>query len=162
MDISVAGEYAGRIKIELWADLLPRTAENFRQLCTGEFRLNGQPCGYKGVSFHRVIRGFMCQGGDVMRGDGRGSISIYGERFADEGFPRGHDAPGLLCMANSGPNTNGSQFYITCAPCSHLDGKHVVFGRVVEGMSIVRMIENSPVNNERPILPITISECGEM
>jgi peptidyl-prolyl isomerase H (cyclophilin H) len=163
LDVSIGGQIIGRIKIELFADLVPKTAENFRQLCTGEFKRNGLPQGYKNAAFHRIIKDFMIQGGDFMRGDGTGSISIYGDRFADEGFFMNHSGPGLVSMANSGPNTNGSQFFITCAPCDFLDGKHVVFGRVVEGLSVVRKIEETPAGQQnRPKLPVIITECGQM
>lgn len=104
----------------------------------------------------------MVQGGDFLRGDGSGSVSIYGDRFEDENFSLKHTAPGLLSMANSGPSTNGCQFFITCAPCDFLDGKHVVFGRVIEGMQVVRMIENVPAPQGQPRLEITITECGQM
>jgi peptidyl-prolyl isomerase H (cyclophilin H) len=162
-DVSIGGQIVGRIKIELFSSLLPKTCENFRQLCTGEFRRNGVPTGFKGAPFHRVIKDFMVQGGDFLKGDGNGSISIYGDTFPDEGFPLQHTGPGLVSMANAGPNTNGSQFFITCAPCDFLDGKHVVFGRVVEGMAVVRKIEDHPTGPQnRPKLPIIISECGQM
>lgn len=163
LDVSIGGNIIGRIKIELFAHLVPKTAENFRQFCTGEFKRNGIPQGYKNASFHRVIKDFMVQGGDFMRGDGTGSISIYGDRFADEGFTMNHSGPGLVSMANSGPNTNGSQFFITCAPCDFLDGKHVVFGRVIEGLSVVSKIEETSVGHQnRPKLPVIITECGQM
>ena len=164
-DISIGSRAIGRIKFELFADRLPRTAENFRQLCTGEAKLNGQPQGYKGSTFHRVVRDFIIQGGDFVKGDGSGFWSIYdgGLRFPDESFAIGHDGPGLLSMANSGPNTNGCQFFITCCKCDFLDGKHVVFGKVVEGMSVVRLIEEVPVGSQsKPKLPVVISECGQM
>lgn len=163
LDVSIGGQALGRIKIELFAHLVPKTAENFRQFCTGEFKRNSIPQGYKNATFHRIIKDFMLQGGDFMRGDGTGSISIYGDTFSDEGFPMNHYGPGLVSMANSGPNTNGSQFFITCAPCDFLDGKHVVFGRVVEGLSVVRRIEETPVGQQnRPKLPVVITECGQM
>ncbi|KAJ3300162.1 hypothetical protein HK104_003772 [Borealophlyctis nickersoniae] len=149
--------------MELFKDVVPKTAENFRQLCTGEHKKNGVPQGYKGCQFHRVIKDFMVQGGDFLKGDGSGSFSIYGEPFADENFQLKHSAPGLLSMANSGPNTNGCQFFITCAKCDFLDGKHVVFGRLVDGLLTLRKIENVPTGpNNRPKLPVIISECGEM
>ncbi|TPX68557.1 hypothetical protein SpCBS45565_g03103 [Spizellomyces sp. 'palustris'] len=149
--------------MELFKDVVPRTAENFRQLCTGEYKRNGIPQGYKGCHFHRVIKDFMVQGGDFLKGDGTGSMSIYGERFEDENFGLKHSGPGLLSMANSGPNSNGSQFFITCAKCDFLDGKHVVFGRLVDGLLTLRKIENVPTGpNNRPKLPVIISECGEM
>ncbi|KAI9012875.1 cyclophilin-like domain-containing protein [Gaertneriomyces semiglobifer] len=162
-DVSIGGQPAGRMKMELFKDVVPRTAENFRQLCTGEFRKNGVPQGFKNCHFHRVIRDFMVQGGDFLKGDGTGSISIYGEKFEDENFTLKHSGPGLLSMANSGTNTNGSQFFITCAKCDFLDGKHVVFGRLIDGLLTLRKIENVPTGaGNRPKLPVIISECGEM
>ncbi|KAI8920125.1 cyclophilin-like domain-containing protein [Powellomyces hirtus] len=153
--------------MELFKDVVPRTAENFRQLCTGEYKRNGVAQGYKGCHFHRYIlmlrTDFMIQGGDFLKGDGTGSLSIYGERFEDENFTLKHSGPGLLSMANSGTNSNGSQFFITCAKCDFLDGKHVVFGRLVDGLLTLRKIENVPTGpNNRPKLPVIISECGEM
>ncbi len=121
------------------------------------------PIGYKGCPFHRVIKDFMIQGGDFLKGDGTGSFSIYGPSFADESLEGKHDAPGLLSMANSGPNTNGSQFFVTTVAAPWLDGKHVVFGRVLDGMKAVRMIENCSVQvGNKPTIPITIKECGEL
>ncbi|KAF2146692.1 uncharacterized protein K452DRAFT_282875 [Aplosporella prunicola CBS 121167] len=163
-DISLGGEPLGRIKMELFADVVPRTAENFRQFCTGETK-NGQgrPQGYKGCKFHRVIKDFMIQGGDFLHGDGTGSTSIYGTRsFADENFNLKHDAPGLLSMANSGPDSNGSQFFITTVATPFLNNKHVVFGRVVDGMDVVRKVENTRTQREKPVQDVTISQCGEM
>jgi len=144
-------------------NVTPRTAENFRQFCTGEHLKSNKPVGYKNCSFHRVVKGFMIQGGDFLNGDGTGSTSIYSsEKFADENFDLKHDRPGLLSMANSGINTNGCQFFITCAPCDFLDDKHVVFGQVVEGLKIVRMIERVSVGaNNKPITAVTITECGQ-
>lgn len=150
--------------MELFADVVPKTAENFRQLCTGEFRSNGVPIGYKNCSFHRIMKDFMVQGGDFVKGDGTGSLSIFGEKFPDENFDLMHDQPGLLSLANSGPNTNGCQFFITCAKCDWLDGKHVVFGKVLDAPSMVtlRKIENVPVGpNNKPKLSVNITECGE-
>ncbi|TFK21693.1 hypothetical protein FA15DRAFT_672318 [Coprinopsis marcescibilis] len=162
MDIQIGETPAGRIKFELFSDIVPKTAENFRQLCTGEHRVNSRPMGYKSATFHRVPN-FMCQGGDFQKGDGTGSFSIYGDKFADENFLEKHTGPGLLSMANSGPNTNGCQFFITTAKCDFLDGKHVVFGRVLDGMLTVRKIENVPTGlNNRPKLAVKIVECGEM
>lgn len=150
--------------MELFADVAPRTAENFRQLCTGELRKNGLPQGYKGCAFHRVIKGFMAQGGDFVKGDGTGSASIYGTTFDDEPFVAAHTGPGLLSSANAGPNTNGCQFFLTAAKADWLDGKHVVFGRVIgDGLLVVRKIEAVPtVANNKPRVPIVIAECGEM
>eukprot|EP00002_Diphylleia_rotans_P002168 TRINITY_DN1133_c0_g1_i1.p1 TRINITY_DN1133_c0_g1~~TRINITY_DN1133_c0_g1_i1.p1 ORF type:complete len:176 (+),score=39.41 TRINITY_DN1133_c0_g1_i1:78-605(+) len=163
-DVSLGGNPVGRIKMELFADKVPKTAENFRQFCTGEFRKGDEPQGYKNTPFHRVIKEFMVQGGDFINKDGTGKMSIYGDSFPDESFELKHDSAGLLSMANSGANTNGCQFFITCAPCEWLDGKHVVFGKVIEGMLVVRKLENVPVNpqNNRPRHPCIISECGEM
>ncbi|XP_041479652.1 peptidyl-prolyl cis-trans isomerase H-like [Lytechinus variegatus] len=162
-DITIGGQDVGRMKMELFADIVPRTAENFRQLCTGEFKKNGMPTGYKGATFHRVIKDFMIQGGDFIKGDGSGSLSIYGANFVDENFKLKHDAPGLLSMANSGPGTNGCQFFVTCAKCDFLDGKHVVFGKVIDGLLVMRKIENVPTGaNNRPKIPVLISQCGEM
>ncbi|KOS14164.1 peptidyl-prolyl cis-trans isomerase h [Malassezia pachydermatis] len=157
-DISIGETAVGRIKFELFSDIVPKTAENFRQLCTGEHRVNHKPMGYKDCVFHRVIRDFMCQGGDFIHADGTGSFSIYGDKFPDENFSLKHDAPGLLSMANSGPNTNGCQFFITTQPAEFLNGKHVVFGKVVEGMLVVRKIENTPCGpNNRPRIDIRIT-----
>jgi len=164
MDISVGGRDIGRLKMELFNDIVPKTAENFRQLCTGEYRRDGIPVGYKGVIFHRVIKDFMVQGGDFVQGDGTGLASIYGGKFADENFSLKHTGPGLLSMANSGKDTNGCQFFITCAKCDYLDGKHVVFGKVIgESLLVVRKIENVPVNpNNRPKVNVVVSQCGEL
>lgn len=162
-DVSMGGHHIGRIKMELFANVCPKTAENFRQFCTGEHRKNGLPVGYKGCSFHRVIKDFMIQSGDFVKGDGTGKMSIYGEKFADENFKLKHTVPGLLSMANSGANTNGCQFFITCAPAEWLDNKHVVFGYVIDGLKTVRIIENvsvGPMN--KPKMPCIISGCGQL
>jgi peptidyl-prolyl isomerase H (cyclophilin H) len=167
-DISVGGVSLGRIRFELFCTQVPRTSENFRQFCTGEFRRNGEATGYKGTKFHRVLKEFMIQGGDFVKGDGTGRMSIYGERFDDEvsGLKLNHATSGLLSMANSGPNSNGSQFFITTGPAEWLDGKHVVFGKVLdeESMLLVRKIEAVPttVGNNRPKLDVIITECGEL
>ncbi|KAK3177191.1 Peptidyl-prolyl cis-trans isomerase H [Lepraria neglecta] len=164
-DISLGGEPLGRIKMELFADVTPKTAENFRQYCTGETKnAQGRPQGYKGSKFHRVIKDFMIQGGDFLNGDGTGSATIYGTKaFADENFNLKHDIPGLLSMANSGANTNGCQFFITTVPTPFLNGKHVVFGKVIDGMDVVRMVENTRVRGEsKPATDVVISQCGEM
>lgn len=164
LDVSVGATEIGRILIELFADVTPKTAENFRQFCTGEYRKDTVPLGYKGSHFHRVIKDFMVQGGDFVNGDGTGCMSIYaGATFADENFMVKHIEPGLMSMANSGKDTNGCQFFITAAKCDFLDGKHVVFGRVIDGMLVVRKIENAPVGpNNKPKVEITISQCGQM
>ncbi|RWQ99533.1 putative peptidyl-prolyl cis-trans isomerase [Paecilomyces variotii] len=163
-DIALGGQPLGRIKMELFANVVPRTAENFRQFCTGETKNpQGQPQGYKGSKFHRVIKDFMIQGGDFIKGDGTGSATIYGtQKFADENFIMKHDSPGVLSMANSGPNTNGCQFFITTTPTPFLDNKHVVFGKVIDGMDVVRMIENTRTTRDKPNQDVVIVQCGEM
>ncbi|KAI9680060.1 MAG: Peptidyl-prolyl cis-trans isomerase H [Caeruleum heppii] len=150
--------------MQLHSHTVPKTAENFRQFCTGETKnAQGRPQGYKGSKFHRVIKDFMIQGGDFLHGDGTGSACIYGTKsFADETFELKHDAEGLLSMANSGPNTNGSQFFITTQPAPFLNNKHVVFGKVVGGMEVVRKIENVRTVREKPGLDVVVAQCGEM
>jgi peptidyl-prolyl isomerase D len=164
-DITIGDQPVGRVVFSLYKDLVPKTAENFRALCTGEMGIgqSGKPLSYKGSGFHRVIKGFMCQGGDFTAGNGTGGESIYGEKFEDEEFAVQHTKPFLLSMANAGPNTNGSQFFITVAPTPHLDGKHVVYGEVIKGKSVVRQIENHPTaSGDVPTTPIIITDCGEL
>jgi len=165
-DIAVGGHPIGRLKLELYKHVVPKTCENFRQLCVGEFKLNRMPIGYKNSIIHRVMKDFMIQGGDFVKGDGNGSLSIFGERFPDENFELKHTQAGLLCMANSGPNTNGCQFYVTCAACPWLDGKNVVFGAVLDQTSlhVVRKVENVAVSGENnaPRIAVQITECGEL
>jgi len=165
-DITIGGEPAGRITFELFSDVVPKTAENFRALCTGEKgkgRTSGKPLCFKGSAFHRVIKDFMLQGGDFTRGNGTGGESIYGGEFADENFKLKHDTPGLLSMANAGKNTNGSQFFVTTVKTPHLDGMHVVFGKVTGGMDIVKKIESQPVNRDDcPLKPVVIANCGQL
>ena len=164
-DMSVGGTPVGRITFELRVDVAPRTCENFRALCTGERGTgrSGKPLHYKGSVFHRVIPNFMCQAGDFTRGDGTGGESIYGEKFADENFRVKHTKPGLLSMANAGPGTNGSQFFITVTETPHLDGKHVVFGEVCEGYEeVVKKCEELGSGGGKTEKEIVITDCGEL
>jgi len=163
-DVNINDEKAGRIVMGLFGKDVPKTVENFRALCTGEKGTggSGKPLHYKSSIFHRVIPDFMLQGGDFTRANGTGGESIYGEKFADEAFGIIHDVPGVLSMANAGPNTNGSQFFITTVPTKWLNGKHVVFGRVIEGLDIVKAVEARGTQSGRPSAVITIADCGEL
>ena len=164
-DIRIGSRPVGRLVFELFADVVPRTAENFRALCTGELGVvRGTRLHFKGCTFHRIIPGFMAQGGDFTNHDGTGGKSIYGDKFADENFRVKHREPGLLSMANAGKNTNGSQFFITFDRTPHLDGRHVVFGRLVEGMyDVLRVIEKIQTDSrDKPRQPVVISNCGQL
>mmetsp|Transcript_41772 Transcript_41772/g.50077 ORF Transcript_41772/g.50077 Transcript_41772/m.50077 type:complete len:225 (+) Transcript_41772:82-756(+) len=171
-DVKTNGSDLGRIKFELFVKDCPKTVENFRQFCTGEHTRNNQPIGYKNSTFHRIIKDFMIQGGDFQNHDGTGKTCIYGgsstnSSFEDENLSsHKHDQPGMLSMANSGKDTNGCQFFITCKATPWLDGKHVVFGKVLDAPSMltVRKCEAVPTSgsNNRPWMPVRLSQCGEM
>mmetsp|Transcript_22954 Transcript_22954/g.33558 ORF Transcript_22954/g.33558 Transcript_22954/m.33558 type:complete len:173 (+) Transcript_22954:42-560(+) len=161
-DIAIAGRPAGRIEMTLRADVVPRTAENFRCLCTGEKSTPSKNLWFKDSIFHRVIPNFMLQGGDFTKANGTGGESIYGSKFADENFVLRHTGPGLLSMANSGPNSNGSQFFITTVETPWLDGKHVVFGSVTNGMEVVRAIEEVGSGSGRTTQKVSIVDCGQL
>ena len=163
-DIQIGDQDAGRVVLGLFGDVVPKTAENFRALCTGEKGegKSGKPLFYQGSSFHRIIPQFMIQGGDFTHGNGIGGESIYGEKFADENFQLQHSQPFLLSMANAGPNTNGSQFFITTVVTSWLDGRHTVFGQVLEGEDVVKAIEAVGSSSGQPSKKVTIVKSGEL
>ncbi len=168
MNVSIGQRPVGQLEFELFTKAAPKTCENFRALCTGERGIGksgGVRLHYKDCLFHRIIPGFMAQGGDFTKGDGTGGESIYGSTFKDElgGLKLKHDRAGLLSMANAGPNTNGSQFFLTFAPAPHLNGRHVVFGEVVDGSDALRIMEKvSTGANDKPRMPVVITDCGEI
>eukprot|EP01059_Diplonema_ambulator_P009420 TRINITY_DN19282_c0_g1_i1.p1 TRINITY_DN19282_c0_g1~~TRINITY_DN19282_c0_g1_i1.p1 ORF type:complete len:279 (+),score=78.77 TRINITY_DN19282_c0_g1_i1:45-881(+) len=161
-DMTIGGEPAGRIIFGLYGRTTPITCENFRCLATGEKGTgeSGKPLHYKGSKFHRIIPNFMCQGGDFTSGDGRGGESIFGAKFDDENFKVKHTKEGLLSMANAGPGTNGSQFFITTTETPHLDGKHVVFGEVLSGYEVVKQMEEVETDSDKPVKDVEIADCG--
>jgi len=164
-DIEISGQAPERVQFELFKNVVPLTAENFRALCTGEKgkTRSGKPLHFLKSIFHRVIPGFMAQGGDFTRFDGTGGESIYGSKFKDENFKLRHQEPFLLSMANAGKNTNGSQFFITFTKTPHLDGKHVVFGKVEKGHDVIRKLERLPTNhNDKPKKLVTVVKCGQL
>jgi len=162
-DVKIGETAIGRIVLELYKDKCPKTVENFRALCTGEKGVGqkGFPLHFKGCIFHRIIENFMIQGGDFTNHDGTGGESIYGDKFEDENLENKHSSAGILSMANAGPNTNGSQFFITLTETPHLDGKHVVFGHVVKGLGVTKILEKVKTDGDKPIERCEILNCGE-
>ena len=164
LNILIGKKQVGQIVIELYTNTVPITCNNFRSLCSGEkgYTNQGKKLSYKGTRFHRIIPNFMIQGGDIEKDNGEGSVSIYGETFDDENFTIKHDQPGIVSMANRGPNTNGSQFFIITEPQPHLDNKHVAFGKVIEGMEIVNEISSVGSYNGNPLIDVIINDCGSI
>jgi len=164
LDIAIGGAPVGRLVCELFSDVVPRTAENFRSLCTGirGDGKRGSPLHYRKAPFHRIIPNFMVQGGDITHGDGSGGESIFGQTFPDESLALQHTTPGILSMANSGRDTNNSQFFICSKECPELDGKHVVFGRVIEGMRVLRLMDACGSESGAPTQSVVVDDCGEL
>lgn len=156
-DIAIDGQDAGRVEIGLYGGVVPKTAENFKQLCIG-----AKVGGYKGTIFHRVIPGFMCQGGDFTNFNGTGGKSIYGNKFEDENFDIAHSGIGTLSMANAGPNTNGSQFFICTGPTPWLDGKHCVFGKVTKGINVIKQVETLGSGSGKTSAKVEVKDCGSL
>ena len=159
-DIAIANKPVGRLTFEVFKNDVPKTSDNFLAFCKGYKMNESANISYKDTIFHRIIPDFMCQGGDIMNGNGTGSVSIYGRKFEDENFKIKHDKPGLLSMANSGPNTNGSQFFLTTVETPWLDGHHVVFGELKEGLDVLKTMENEGSGSGTTKNKVSIHDCG--